>query len=48
MEAIVRILEAEKLAPVRYIPSEMRHGHEMPSSCQSIDRLRIIRYFRNQ
>jgi hypothetical protein len=26
MEAVVQILEAEKLAPVMYIPSEMRHN----------------------
>ena len=26
MESIVQILEAEKLAPVMYIPSEMRHS----------------------
>jgi hypothetical protein len=26
MEAVVQILEAEKLAPVMYIPSEMRHS----------------------
>ena len=27
METIVQILEAEKLAPLMYIPSEMRHSH---------------------
>jgi predicted DsbA family dithiol-disulfide isomerase len=26
MEAVVQILEADDLAPVMYIPSEMRHG----------------------